>query len=113
MSVTHEVKLHLYLVAYSWDPQPKYAVFESATMEEQCSENYTYQHIRPLEFQVPHLPDPNAIDHVGFRLEGIRRAQRHLMAEYQNKMNELKSAEQSLLSIENAVSEPNDDHSTF
>lgn len=101
MSVTHKFIKHLYLVLNSWEDYPHYAVYDSPDMEDQNSEHYTYEYVRPLEQEVVNLTDPKTIDQKEFRLRGIRRAQRKLMADYQKQMNELKAVEQSLLAITN------------
>jgi hypothetical protein len=100
MPIQHQVKLHLYLALYSWEKVPRYITSENDSMEKQNDENYTYEYIRPVEFVIPTLTDPAEIDPTQFRLKGIRKAQNHLMAEYQAKMTGMKAHEQSLLAIE-------------
>lgn len=110
MKIKHKVELHLYLVMYSWQDKPHYMAHESAGLEKSCDENHTYEYVRPISFEVPGLPDPAEIDGAQFRIRGLRKAQQHLMAEYQKKLNELKAKEQSLLAIE---LEPSDDDLPF
>lgn len=109
MSFTHKVSEHLYLVMYSWETTPHYMTHQSAELEKQCDENTTYSYIRPVAFEIPNLVDPEKLDPNQFRLRGIQRAQRQLMAEYQKKLNELKAVEQSLLAIEMTTEKPDDD----
>lgn len=93
-------KRHLYLVMYSWDEAPHYEIFDDPNMEKQCSDTYSYEYVRPVEFTVDKLIEPRDIDKVQFQLKGIKKAQQHLMSEYQANMNNLKATEQSLLAIE-------------